>query len=60
MKDLNLFFFKIIDLILSFILIKGLPSLSLTTDMSEKFIPLRKPVPSDFTKASFAANLLAK
>ena len=49
-----------VDLILSFILIKGLPTLSLTTEMSEKFIPLRKPVPSDFTKASFAANLLAK
>ena len=38
----------------------GFPNLSLIIDMSFKFSPSLKPVPSDLTKASFAANLLAK
>jgi len=38
----------------------GFPNLSLIIDMSFKLSPSLKPVPNDLTKASFAANLLAK
>ena len=38
----------------------GFPNLSLIIDISFKLIPFLKPVPNDLTKASFAANLLAK
>ena len=38
----------------------GFPNLSLIIDMSFKLSPYLKPVPNDLTKASFAANLLAK
>ena len=39
---------------------EGFPNLSLIIDISLKLSPSLKPVPNDLTKASFAANLLAK
>ena len=55
---LNLFFINF--LILSVIKNEGFPNLSFIIVISLKFNPLVKPVPRDFTSASFAANFFAK
>ena len=48
------------NLIFLLIKISGLPNKLFFIEISLKFIPFLKPIPNDLTKASFAANLLAK
>ena len=48
------------DLIFFVIKKKGFPDLLFLITISLKFKLLRNPVPNDFEKASFAANLFAK
>ena len=56
----NLNFFFKYDFIFLLRYICGLPNRLFLTDISLKFKPFLKPVPRDFTNASFAANLFAK